>query len=136
MSILMAPAPGSTITPPRKKPKWSVDEFHRIRATGIWDGLRTHLIRGEIWEQGGIRRTRVIQVQQVHSSPCLVDLSVNPFTNYLQGIYWLCGWESCVRGSLALTHSAAFSITRQSRDLPRLFAFQPTHPTIGTTRYR
>ena len=61
MSMLTATAPSSTITPPpmravamppRKKPKWSVEEFHRVRATGIWDGLRTYLIRGEIWEQG------------------------------------------------------------------------------------
>lgn len=61
MSILTATAPSSTFTPPpvravslppRKKSKWSVEEFHRIRATGVWDGLRTYLIRGEIWEQG------------------------------------------------------------------------------------
>ncbi len=61
MSILTATAPNSTFTPPpvravslppRKKSKWSVDEFHRVRATGVWDGLRTYLIRGEIWEQG------------------------------------------------------------------------------------
>ncbi len=61
MSILTATAPSSTFTPPpvravslppRKKSKWSVEEFHRVRATGVWDGLRTYLIRGEIWEQG------------------------------------------------------------------------------------
>ena len=61
MSILTATAPTSTFTPPpvravslppRKKSKWLVEEFHRIRATGVWDGLRTYLIRGEIWEQG------------------------------------------------------------------------------------
>ena len=61
MSILTATAPTSTFTPPpvravslppRKKSKWSVEEFHRVRATGVWDGLRTYLIRGEIWEQG------------------------------------------------------------------------------------
>ena len=61
MSILTATAPNSTfppppvravVRPPRKKSKWSVEEFHRVRATGVWDGLRTYLIRGEIWEQG------------------------------------------------------------------------------------
>ncbi len=63
MSILTATAPTSAITPPpmravsmppRKKPKWSVEEFHRVRATGVWDGLRTYLIHGEIWEQGAM----------------------------------------------------------------------------------
>jgi len=68
MSILMAPAPGSTITPPRKKPKWSVDEFHRIRATGIWDGLRTYLIRGEIWEQGEMNPAHAVLVGLVQDA--------------------------------------------------------------------
>ena len=56
MSILTVPAsvPPRMPTAPAscRKQKWTVEEFHRVRATGVWDGLRTYLIRGEIWEQG------------------------------------------------------------------------------------
>ena len=77
MSILTAAAPSSTITPPpmravatppRKKPKWSVEEFHRIRATGIWDGLRTYLIRGEIWEQGEMNPPHANYVDRINEA--------------------------------------------------------------------
>jgi len=40
-----------TATYPRTK-SWTVDEFHDVRETGVWDGLRTFLIQGTIWEQG------------------------------------------------------------------------------------
>lgn len=77
MSILTATAPNSTIAPPpmravamppRKKPKWSVEEFHRIRATGIWDGLRTYLIRGEIWEQGPMTPPHANYVDRINEA--------------------------------------------------------------------
>ena len=77
MAILTATAPTSTITPPpmravstppRKKPKWSVEEFHRIRATGIWDGLRTYLIHGEIWEQGPMNPPHAVLVGLVQDA--------------------------------------------------------------------
>ena len=77
MSILTATAPSSTTTPPpmravstppRKKPKWSVEEFHRIRATGIWDGLRTYLIHGEIWEQGPMNPPHAVLVGLVQDA--------------------------------------------------------------------
>ena len=35
---------------PSRRKRRTVEEFHRIRATGVWDGLRTYLISGEIWE--------------------------------------------------------------------------------------
>ncbi len=77
MSILTAPAPSSAVTPPpmravsappRKKTKWSVEEFHRVRATGIWDGLRTYLIRGEIWEQGEMNPPHAVLVGLVQDA--------------------------------------------------------------------
>lgn len=38
--------------PPSSPQRWSVADFHRLRASGVWDGRRTYLVRGVIWEQG------------------------------------------------------------------------------------
>lgn len=50
-ALLPTSVKARAVASPRKK-LWSVEEFHSVRATGVWDGLRTYLIRGEIWEQG------------------------------------------------------------------------------------
>jgi Uma2 family endonuclease len=47
----------AVLTPPRthsfpRTKTWTVDEFHNVRETGVWDGLRTFLVHGTIWEQG------------------------------------------------------------------------------------
>lgn len=61
MSVLTTPTSVAPVTPPPHAPvaspfprvkRWTVAEFHKVRSTGIWDGQRTYLIRGVIWEQG------------------------------------------------------------------------------------
>lgn len=61
MSVLTATQPAVPITPPPATPvfprpkRWTVAEFHEVRSTGIWDGQRTYLVRGVIWEQGPMK---------------------------------------------------------------------------------
>ena len=48
-AVMTLPMPAAPY--PRTK-AWTVAEFHDLRESGAWDGLRTFLIRGTIWEQG------------------------------------------------------------------------------------
>jgi Uma2 family endonuclease len=69
LSSTITPPPMRAVSaPPRKKPKWSVEEFHRVRATGIWEGLRTYLIHGEIWEQGPMNPPHAVLVGLVQDA--------------------------------------------------------------------
>jgi Uma2 family endonuclease len=57
MSLLAPPPPRIVYPrvmplPPSSPVHWTAAEFHRVRASGVWDGRRTYLIRGVIWEQG------------------------------------------------------------------------------------
>lgn len=57
MSVLAPSPPQVTYPrvmplPPSSPARWTVAEFHRARSTGVWDGRRTYLVRGVIWEQG------------------------------------------------------------------------------------
>ena len=64
MSVLTASTSVAPVTPPPHAPtaspyprvkRLTVSEFHEVRSTGIWDGQRTYLIRGVIWEQGPMK---------------------------------------------------------------------------------
>jgi Uma2 family endonuclease len=57
MTVLAPPPPRATYPrvmplPPSSPARWTVAEFHRVRSSGVWDGRRTYLVRGVIWEQG------------------------------------------------------------------------------------
>ncbi len=74
MAVLTAPPPGMLATPmyPRVMPlppsnpvRWTVAEFHRARSSGVWDGRRTYLIRGVIWEQGPMNLPHAALVKHV-----------------------------------------------------------------------
>jgi Uma2 family endonuclease len=51
MPAVMTP-PKPTASPFPRTKAWTVADFHNVRESGVWDGLRTLLIRGTIWEQG------------------------------------------------------------------------------------
>lgn len=52
--------------PPSSPAHWTVAEFHRVRSTGVWDGRRTYLVRGVIWEQGSMNPP--------HAAPVMIAL--------------------------------------------------------------
>jgi Uma2 family endonuclease len=49
MSAVLTPAPAAALPRPLL---WTVAEFHRVNASGVWKGRRPMLIRGVILEQG------------------------------------------------------------------------------------
>jgi Uma2 family endonuclease len=52
VSAFTPPMPAPTASPYPRLVRWTVAEFHKARSTGVWDGRRTYLVRGVIWEQG------------------------------------------------------------------------------------
>jgi Uma2 family endonuclease len=58
-AVLTLARPG---VPPRPL-LWTVAEFHRVNATGIWAGRRPRLIRGVLIEQGPMNSPHAIAVE-------------------------------------------------------------------------
>jgi Uma2 family endonuclease len=73
MSAIAAPLPSTPRSvyprvmplPPSSPAHWTVAEFHRVRSTGVWDGRRTYLVRGVIWEQGPMNPPHAALVKHV-----------------------------------------------------------------------
>jgi Uma2 family endonuclease len=67
MSVLAAPA--GTITPPpaRDLPplRWTVADFHRVAATGVFAGRRPILVRGALLEQGPMNHPPAIALELI-----------------------------------------------------------------------
>ena len=59
-TVLTPPAPAVSS---RSRPLlWTVAEFHKVNATGIWAGRRPRLIQGVIYEQGPMNPPHAIAV--------------------------------------------------------------------------
>lgn len=102
MSAIAAPLPSAPRVvyprvmplPPSSPARWTAAEFHRVRATGVWDGRRTYLVRGVIWEQGPMNPPHAALIKIVEKTlarvftagycfraqvPLLLGLDTDPF---------------------------------------------------------
>lgn len=65
MSMLTA------VPPPSSHPRptlWNVEDFHRVRASGVWDGRRAILLRGVVWELGPMNPPHAVIVSLVEEA--------------------------------------------------------------------
>jgi Uma2 family endonuclease len=67
-AITTPPVPVGTTTPPPAQVglqvlRWTVDQFHRVNATGVFEGRRPLLIRGILLEQGPMNPPHAIALE-------------------------------------------------------------------------
>jgi Uma2 family endonuclease len=134
MSATATPPAGTTTPPPASSPqvvRWTVDLFHRVNATGVFEGRRPFLIHGVLLEQGPMNPPHAIAME------LLVDVMRATF-----GAGWrvrsqlplVLGLETDPFPDLAIVSGTARGTTEHPTSASLVVEVSDTTLTIDTTK--